>query len=80
MAIKISSMRSPLQHTVRPGTADRMSLAAPRHARSRGFGRGRVWNTGTVACEERGGGISQDLQLFGMTFAAGFVFVSVLIG
>ena len=82
MAIKICSMRSPHHHTVRPGMAVKRSLRAPRHApaRARAFGRGRAWNFGRVDSVQRGSKFSEEVQLFGMTFAAGFVFVSVLIG
>ena len=75
-------MRSPHHHTVRPGMAVRRSLRAPRHVRTRarGFGHGREWSAEPIVSEKRGWGVSDELQLFGMTFAAGFVFVSVLIG
>ena len=75
-------MRSTHHHSVRPGMAVKRSLFAPRHARARtrAFGRGRIWNTGSVVSEQRGWKVSEELRLFGMTFAAGFLFVSVLIG
>ena len=84
MAIKNYSMRSPHHHTVRPGMAVKRSFNAPRHvrvcARPRGFGRGRAWNEARVDVEEKSWKVSEELRLFGMTFAAGFLFVSVLIG
>ena len=75
-------MRSTHHHIARPGTAAKRSFSAPRHARARtrAFGRGRVWNVGAAASEQRSWKVGEELQLFGMTFAAGFVFVSVLIG
>lgn len=47
--------------------------ANPRH-----FGRGPFRWDSLVAVPPRG--ISADLKLFAMTFAAGFLFVSILIG
>lgn len=41
------------------------------------FGRGRARTFG--APESRGWSVSDDVKLFAMTFAAGFVFVSILI-
>lgn len=43
----------------------------------RRFGRGPAWGTVTTEIEPL---LSDDLKLFAMTFIAGFLFVSVLIG
>ena len=54
-----------------------MQLARPAVALDpRRFGRGAVYQ---VAFPERARTIAPDLKLFGTTFLAGFVFVSVLI-
>jgi hypothetical protein len=55
-----------------------MQLARPSFALdSRRFGRGPGRELAAVRVERA---ISDDLKLFAMTFAAGFLFVSVLIG
>jgi hypothetical protein len=43
-----------------------------------GFGRGRTWRL-SDAPAERGAQLSDDLRLFASTFAAGFMFVAILI-
>ena len=43
------------------------------------FGRGRVWDIGPAVAAVRAN-VSDDLKLFATTFAAGFLFVSLLIG
>lgn len=54
-----------------------MHLARPSIALdSRHFGRGRKWQLARGTVES---GASEDLKLFATTFAAGFVFVSLLL-
>jgi hypothetical protein len=56
-----------------------MQLARPAIAVDpRLFGRGRARDAGPV--QNPASGVAADLKLFAVTFLAGFVFVSVLIG
>ena len=56
-----------------------MSFTRPAFALcQRRFGRGPVRLAEEVASNERG--LADDLRLFAATFAAGFLFVSILIG
>ena len=56
-----------------------MSFSRPAFALpQRRFGRGPVRLVREIASDERG--LADDLQLFAATFAAGFLFVSILIG
>ena len=56
-----------------------MSFSRPAFALSqRRFGRARVRSVGKLARDERR--LADDLRLFAATFAAGFLFVSILIG
>jgi hypothetical protein len=48
-------------------------------ASSRSFGRGPAWEVAPVAAVPQRSTVGDDLKLFLTTFAAGFVFVSVLI-
>lgn len=75
-------MRSTHHHIVRPGMAVRRAAPAPRHLRTRASAIGRAPERAYVPVAETNTAwsISEELKLFGMTFAAGFVFVSVLIG
>lgn len=59
----------------------RRAQARPRHAarfRRRRFGRRRAFTVAAPALRAKR--ISDDVRLFAATFAAGFLFVSVLIG
>lgn len=56
-----------------------MHLARPIHALDqRSFGRGRVWLTAALP-QPPAIVLSDELKLFATTFAAGFLFVSLLI-
>ncbi|QNM82988.1 hypothetical protein H8M03_01075 [Sphingomonas sabuli] len=79
-------MTSPLEATVRRGFAKRrrnpahhaVRLHPPRFGRSRS----RLLAAQPVepAIERKGWGLSDDARLYAQTFAAGFLFVSILIG
>jgi hypothetical protein len=57
-----------------------MQLARPASAvHPRQFGRGRNWHVAAEAARAPSSAIADDLKLFVTTFAAGFVFVSVLL-
>lgn len=56
-----------------------MSFSRPAFAVSkRRFGRGPAWLAREMVRDERG--LSDDIKLFATTFAAGFLFVAILIG
>ena len=69
-----------MSHAVASAAPPRRLPARPRHAvrfPRRRFGRSRTFTV--VAPAPRRPGMSDDLRLFTATFAAGFLFVSVLI-
>lgn len=56
-----------------------MHFARPTYScHQRGFGRGPMWTTEAIP-EPPAIALSDDLRLFATTFAAGFLFVSLLI-